>query len=117
MGPNVQHDHNTKFAIHRDVRTPSLIDMNLKGKEAEDPSVKVSMKEEATRALWKLAKNNIKTCKNIIESKALLCFALLLEKGKGEMQYNSIMAIMEIAAIAGEYHYLRRFHLNQLSYC
>lgn len=52
------------------------------------------------RALWKLAKNNINTCKSITESKALLCFAMLLEKGKDEVKYNSAMAVMEIAAVA-----------------
>lgn len=106
--PNPQHDRSTKYATRRDIGMPSLTGMNLKGKEAEDPSVKASMKAEAARALWKLAKNNIKTCKSITESKALLCFAILLEKGKGEVQYNSAMAMMEIAAVAEEYPDLRR---------
>jgi hypothetical protein len=43
------------------------------------------MKTEAAEALWKLAKNNINTCKSIMESKAMLCIAILLEKGKGAM--------------------------------
>lgn len=106
--PNPQHDNGTKYATRRDIGLPSLSGLNLKGKEAENPLVKASMKAEAARALWKLAKNNIKTCKSITESKALLCFAILLEKGKGEVQYNSAMAVMEIAAVAEEYPDLRR---------
>jgi len=106
--PNPQHDNGTKYTTRRDIGMPSLSGLNLKGKEAEDPLVKASMKAEAARALWKLAKDNIKTCKSITESKALLCFAILLEKGKGEVQYNSAMAVMEIAAVAEEYPDLRR---------
>jgi len=98
---------NTKNAS-KDMGTPSLSGLNLKGKEAEDPIIKASMKAEAARALCKLAKKNINTCKTITESKALLCFAMLLEKGKGEVQYNSAMAVMEIAAVAEENADLRR---------
>jgi hypothetical protein len=43
-------------------------------------------------------KNNINTCKSIMESKAMLCIAILLEKGKGAM-----VVIREIFAVAEEY--------------
>lgn len=94
--------------VNKDLGTPSLSGLNLKGKEAEDPIIKASMKAEAARALWKLAKNNINTCKSITESKALLCFAMLLEKGKDEVKYNSAMAVMEIAVVAEHNTDLRR---------
>lgn len=93
---------------NKDLGAPSLSGLNLKGKEAEDPIIKASMKAEAARALWKLAKNNINTCKSITESKALLCFAMLLEKGKDEVKYNSAMAVMEIAVVAEHNTNLRR---------
>lgn len=87
---------------------PSLSGLNLKGRSAEDPAVKASLKAEAAKALWKIAKNNINTCKAITESKALLCFAIMLEKGQGHLQYNSAMAVMEIAAVAEQTSELRR---------
>jgi hypothetical protein len=46
---------NTKNA-NKDMGTPSLSDLNLKGKESEDPIIKASMKVKAVRALYKLAK-------------------------------------------------------------
>jgi hypothetical protein len=64
---------------------PSLSRLNFKGKEVEDPLVKALMNVEVVRALWKLAKNNINTCKSIMVSNALLFFAILSGKGKGEV--------------------------------
>lgn len=74
--------------------------MNNKGRELEDPDTKAYMKAMAARALWQLAKRNSPICRSITESRALLCFAILLEKGSGEVQYNSAMALMEITAVA-----------------
>ncbi|WVZ58083.1 hypothetical protein U9M48_008391 [Paspalum notatum var. saurae] len=73
-------------------------------REAEDPETKANLKAMAAKALWKLAHNHLAVCKSITESRALLCFAVLLEKGDGDMgtnvQYFSAMAIMEIARVA-----------------
>ncbi|KAK7309362.1 hypothetical protein RJT34_06020 [Clitoria ternatea] len=74
--------------------------INLKGRDLEDPETKGKMKEMAARALWHLAKGNSPICKSITESRALLCFAVLLEKGPEAVQYNSAMAVMEITAVA-----------------
>ncbi|KAK1322308.1 hypothetical protein QJS10_CPA03g02233 [Acorus calamus] len=79
----------------------SLAGQSIKGREYEDPETKLYMKAMAAKALWKLARGNAAICKSITESKALLCFAVLLEKGPGEeVQYNSAMALMEIARVA-----------------
>lgn len=73
-------------------------------REAEDPETKAHLKAMAAKALWKLARNHLVVCKSITESRALLCFAVLLEKGDGDLgtnvQYFSAMAIMEIARVA-----------------
>lgn len=73
-------------------------------REVEDPETKAHLKAMAAKALWKLAHNHLGVCKSITESRALLCFAVLLEKGDGDMgtdvQYFSAMAIMEIARVA-----------------
>ncbi|KAM0866519.1 hypothetical protein ACQ4PT_042557 [Festuca glaucescens] len=73
-------------------------------REAEDPATKARMKAMAAKALWKLAHGHPGVCKNITESRALLCFARLLEKGDGgagtHLQFYSAMAIMEITRVA-----------------
>ncbi|KAJ8764465.1 hypothetical protein K2173_006205 [Erythroxylum novogranatense] len=86
----------------------SLSAGNLKGREHEDPATKANMKAMAARALWHLAKGNSSICRSITESRALLCFAVLLEKGGDEVQYNSAMALMEISAVAEKNTDLRR---------
>lgn len=88
-----------------------------KAREMEDPATKAYVKEMAARALWKLAKGNSPICRSITESRALLCFAVLLEKGPEEVRYSSAMALMEIAAVAEEDADLRRsaFKPNSLA--
>ncbi|XP_042454147.1 uncharacterized protein LOC122038456 [Zingiber officinale] len=71
-----------------------------RAREMEDPSTKANMKAMAAKALWQLAKGNADICRNITESRALLCFAVLLEKGTGDVRYNSAMALMEITRVA-----------------
>ncbi|CAJ2646427.1 vacuolar protein 8-like [Trifolium pratense] len=89
----------------------------MKGRESEDPETKASMKEMAARALWHLAKGNVAICRSITESRALLCFAVLLEKGPEAVQYNSAMALMEITAVAEKDAELRKsaFKPNSLA--
>ncbi|CAA3013396.1 uncharacterized protein LOC111408936 [Olea europaea var. sylvestris] len=86
----------------------SLSGASNKAREMEDTATKAYMKAMAARALWHLAKGNSPICKSITESRALLCFAVLLEKGSKDVQYNSAMALMEITAVAEEDADLRR---------
>ncbi|OAY77973.1 hypothetical protein ACMD2_27216 [Ananas comosus] len=65
-----------------------------------DPETKAYLKAMAANALWRLAQGNISICQSITESRALLCFAVLLEKGVGRVRYYSAMALMEIARVA-----------------
>lgn len=83
---------------------------NIKGgRDQEDQATKTHMKSMAARALWQLARGNSAICKSITESRALLCFAVLLEKGKNEvLQYNSAMALMAITSVAERDSDLRR---------
>lgn len=82
--------------------------VNNKGRELEDPETKANMKAMAAGALWHLAKGNSSICRSITESRALLCFAVLLEKGPEEVKFNSAMALMEITAVAEQDSDLRR---------
>ncbi|XP_059643867.1 uncharacterized protein LOC132285691 [Cornus florida] len=79
-----------------------------KAKESVDPATKAQMKAMAARALWHLCAGNVSICSSITESKALLCFAVLLENGPDDVQYNSVMALMEITAVAEQNADLRR---------
>ncbi|KAF5176141.1 armadillo repeat only [Thalictrum thalictroides] len=86
----------------------SLYGNSIKGRESEDLATKTEMKAMSARALWHLAAGNSQICKSITESRALLCFAVLLEKGTDDVQYNSAMALMEITAVAEQDADLRR---------
>ncbi|KAL9229625.1 hypothetical protein vseg_005073 [Gypsophila vaccaria] len=86
----------------------SLVGSKARERELEDPEVKANLKAMAARALWKLAKNHSVICRSICESRALLCFAALLEKGEDEVRRNSAMALMEITAVAEKDAELRR---------
>ncbi|XP_015889678.3 uncharacterized protein LOC107424401 [Ziziphus jujuba] len=86
----------------------SLSGSTTKGRELEDPDTKANMKAMAARALWQLAKGNSPICRSITESRALLCFAVLLEKGREDVKHNSAMALMEITAMAEKDTELRR---------
>lgn len=86
----------------------SLSGTSIKGREYEDPFTKAQMKAMAARALWQLCKGNLGICRSITESRALLCFAILLEKGPDDVQSYSAMALMEITAVAEQNSDLRR---------
>ncbi|KAL4569691.1 hypothetical protein LXL04_025333 [Taraxacum kok-saghyz] len=89
-------------------RRVALPGASIKGREFEDPAIKIEMKAMAARALWHLCAGNFSICKTITESRALLCFAVLLEKGEEEVKCNSSMALMEITAVAERFAELRR---------
>ncbi|KAK1369398.1 Armadillo repeat only 2 [Heracleum sosnowskyi] len=88
--------------------TVALTGTSIKGREYEDPVTKAEMKAMAARALRHLCANNVAICKSVTESRALLCFAVLLEKGADDVQYNSALALMEITAVAEESSDLRK---------
>ncbi|CAI9110938.1 OLC1v1011048C1 [Oldenlandia corymbosa var. corymbosa] len=102
---NGKQSHGTN---HHQQPSLSLSGVNNKGREFEEPTTKAYMKAMAARALWQLAKRNSPICRSITESRALLCFAVLLEKGPEDVQFNSAMALMEITAVAEQDSELRR---------
>ncbi|KAK7258036.1 hypothetical protein RIF29_32429 [Crotalaria pallida] len=86
----------------------SLAGTSIKGREFEDPETKAQMKAMAARALWQLCRGNVTICRHITESRALLCFAVLLEKGSEDVRSYSAMALMEITSVAEQNAELRR---------
>ena len=101
-GNGSNHAHNHSHSIS------TIVGSKMREREMEDPGTKASMKAMAARAIWYLAKGNSGICKSICESRALLCFSVLLEKGTPEIRYNSAMAVMEITAVAERDADLRR---------
>lgn len=93
---------------HQNHTPVSLAGASIKGREFEDPATKAEMKAMAARALWQLSRGNVAVCRSITESRALLCFAVLLEKGSDDVQSYSAMALMEITAVAEQNSDLRR---------
>lgn len=72
-----------------------------KHEENETPEAKLQLKLACSQALWMLTRGrNVSNSRNITETKGLLCLAKIIEREKGELQYNCLMTIMEIAAAA-----------------
>ncbi|CAN6819028.1 unnamed protein product [Brassica oleracea var. botrytis] len=108
---NQQHQHHIKGGPTPRGNNPthvSLMGTSIKGREYEDPETKAQMKAMAARALWQLSRGNLQICRSITESRALLCFAVLLEKGDDEVKSYSALAMMEITDVAEQYSELRR---------
>lgn len=108
--PNPNHKPQSHPHSHHNSGHPqvSIAGTSIKGREAADPATKARMKAMAARALWQLSKRNFGICHSITESRALLCFAVLLEKGSDDVQNYSALALMEITAVAEEHAELRR---------
>ncbi|KAG9147460.1 hypothetical protein Leryth_007275 [Lithospermum erythrorhizon] len=104
---NQQHPHHSHHQ-HQKHSHHALLGTSIKGREYEDPATKAQMKAMAARALRFLCAGNVPICKNITESRALLCFSVLLEKGEEDVKYHSVMALMEITLMAEQNAELRR---------
>ncbi|KAL3512760.1 hypothetical protein ACH5RR_025477 [Cinchona calisaya] len=79
-----------------------------KEREVESPEAKLKLKESCAMALWKLVKGSLFNSKKIMETKALLVLAKIIEKEKGELQVNCLMTVKELAAVAEYNGDLRR---------
>ncbi|KAJ4716014.1 Armadillo repeat only protein [Melia azedarach] len=108
MQQQYQQQHNSAQQNHRHNQQVTLAGTSIRGREGEDPAIKAQMKAMAARALWKLSKGNVSICRNLTESRALLCFAVLLEKGPEDVKFFSAMALMEITDVAEQNADLRR---------
>ncbi|KAB1215667.1 hypothetical protein CJ030_MR4G023328 [Morella rubra] len=76
--------------------------------ETESPEVKLQVKVSCAEALWKLSTKSLVNSKKIAETKGLLCLAKLIEVERGELQFNCLMTVVEIAAVAESNPDLRR---------
>nr|XP_007156156.1 hypothetical protein PHAVU_003G263000g [Phaseolus vulgaris]ESW28150.1 hypothetical protein PHAVU_003G263000g [Phaseolus vulgaris] len=106
--PKANGNSNGKQSHQSHQQSSTYFGINMKGRELEDPENKAYMKAMAARALAQLAKGNVAISRSITESRALLCFAILLEKGSEDVKYNSALAVKEITAVAEKDAELRR---------
>ncbi|KAF7838288.1 ARM REPEAT PROTEIN INTERACTING WITH ABF2 [Senna tora] len=79
-----------------------------KEREGESYEMKKKIKTSCAEALWKLSKGSEATCRKITETKGLLCLAKLIESETAELQFNCLMAVMEITVVAEFNAELRR---------
>ncbi|XP_021900434.1 uncharacterized protein LOC110816519 [Carica papaya] len=107
-GNNPNHARPNQQNLRPNQPPVSISGTSIKGREYEDPATKAHMKTMAARALWQLCKGNVSICRSITESRALLCFAVLLEKGPDHVKSYSAMALMEISMVAEQNADLRR---------
>ncbi|KAK7389114.1 hypothetical protein VNO78_23946 [Psophocarpus tetragonolobus] len=87
---------------------PSTHHRRDKDKDFESPDLLNKLKISCAKALWKLSKHCLLSCKKITETKGLLCLAKIIESQTGELQFNCLMAVMEISAVAESNADLRR---------
>ncbi|XP_022738604.1 uncharacterized protein LOC111291229 [Durio zibethinus] len=91
--------------------TSSFLDGSTRGRkerEAESPELKLMLQVNCAEALWKLSKGSLSTSRKITETRGLLCLAKIIEKEKGELQFNCLMTVMEITTVAESNADLRR---------
>ncbi|KAB2097774.1 hypothetical protein ES319_A01G194200v1, partial [Gossypium barbadense] len=67
---------------------------------ADDTKSNPKLKLSCSRALWMLVQGSISNCKTLTKTKGMLCLAKLMKTKKNELQYNCLMIIREITAIA-----------------
>nr|XP_043639583.1 uncharacterized protein LOC122610680 [Erigeron canadensis] len=72
------------------------------------PEEKLKLKISCGRALWILAKGSLLNSRKIMETKALICLAKLIENETEELQVNCLMTVMELAKVAEMNADLRR---------
>lgn len=107
-----EHSHSSGIGNGNTEPSSSYSGININGMELEDSESKADMKAMAVKALMFLAKDNSAICRSLIESSALLCLAILLEKGPEEVKYNSALALKEITAVTEKDEELRRSALK-----
>ncbi|XP_004515874.1 uncharacterized protein [Cicer arietinum] len=77
-------------------------------REGESYELRNDVKVSCAKAIWKLSKGCLLACRKITETKGLLCLAKIIEFESGELRFNCLMAVMEIATMAESNVNLRR---------
>lgn len=103
------HRSNSNVSLHSSLSDgSSRSEQHKKEIKLETPELKLKLKVSCAEALWKLCKGSVLVCRKITETKGLLLLARFVDKERGELQLNCLMAIMEIAAVAESNAELKR---------
>lgn len=99
---------NSSFSSHHHSDGSSRGGHFRKDREGETPDMKLEVKVGCAEALWKLCKDSLTNSRKVTETKGMICLAKIIEKEEGDLQYNCLMTVMEIAAVAEKSSDLRR---------
>ncbi|KAF5184135.1 armadillo repeat only [Thalictrum thalictroides] len=115
--PKTLHQHNPHLNSSLHSEGSSRGGNHKKERESEKPEVKLQLKIKCAEALWFLSRGSVSNSQRITETKGLLCLAKYIEKEQGELQFNCLMTVMEIAGAAELNADLRRaaFKTNSLA--
>ncbi|XP_044485170.1 uncharacterized protein LOC123210763 [Mangifera indica] len=95
---NSAHKYNHRSGSNSDGSSHS--GQHKKEREGETPEAKIKVQIACSEALWKLSKGSLACGRKITETKGLLCLAKIIEREKGDLQFNCLMTVMEITAVA-----------------
>lgn len=79
-----------------------------KERENASPEVKLKLKTNCALALWRLCKGSLRNSQKIAEPKGLFCLSKIIETERGDLQYNCLMTIVEVAEVAEDNADLRK---------
>ncbi|OWM65415.1 uncharacterized protein LOC116212919 [Punica granatum] len=97
---------NSSFSSHSD--GSSRGGHHRKEREVETPEMKLKLKVSCAGALWRLCRGSLVNSRKITETKGLLCLAKIIEVERGDLRFNCLMTVMEVAAVAESNPDLRR---------
>ncbi|XP_010678850.2 uncharacterized protein LOC104894339 [Beta vulgaris subsp. vulgaris] len=102
---------NSSNSYHK-VNTSSGFDAkgsySRKDRENESPDLKLKLKIRSALALWRLCEGSLLNSQKVAEPKGLFCLSKIIENERGELQYNCLMTIMEVAKVAEDNADLRK---------
>ncbi|PPR94323.1 hypothetical protein GOBAR_AA26348 [Gossypium barbadense] len=93
-------EHNPELKEYALIRENVIWQLVTLLSPAGDTKPNPKLKLSCSRALWMLVQGSISNCKTLTETKGMLCLGKLLITEKDELQYNCLIIIREITAIA-----------------
>jgi len=79
-----------------------------KERENASPELKHRLKTNCSLALRRLCEGSLRNSQKIAEPKGLFCLSKIIETEKGDLQYNCLMTIVEVAEVAEDNADLRK---------
>ncbi|CAO2819028.1 unnamed protein product [Amaranthus hypochondriacus] len=96
---HVNYSNHAGNSYHK-VHSSSSLNYSRKDRENESPEVKLKLKTQCALALWRLCEGSVTNSQKVAEPKGLFCLSKIIETERGELQYNCLRTIMEVAKVA-----------------